>query len=100
MQFFYRDGKSAPAKLAFLTTDVVGQTYLCYLVPFRKQLLFSRLEKANTSERLIFGITAGVPAIDAAPITVSVIFGKYYTSMCFRFEPWRPPISSKFYHIF
>ncbi|KAK3923529.1 Anaphase-promoting complex subunit 1 [Frankliniella fusca] len=66
----YGEGiKSGPAKLAFLTTDVVGQRYLCYLVPLRKQLLFSRLEKTNTSERLIFGMTAGVPAVDAAPIT-------------------------------
>ncbi|XP_034233098.1 anaphase-promoting complex subunit 1 [Thrips palmi] len=66
----YGDGiKSAPAKKAFFTTDVVGQTYLCYLVPSRRQLLYSRLEKTNASEKLIFGITAGVPAVDAAPIT-------------------------------
>lgn len=69
---YSRDGiKSAPAKKAFFTTDVVGQTYLCYLVPSKRQLLYSRLEKTNASERLIFGITAGVPAVDAAPIVVS-----------------------------
>lgn len=64
----YGDGLKSAAKLAFFTTDVVGQTYLCYLVPSKRQLLYSRLEKTNTSERLIFGMTVGVPAVDAAPI--------------------------------
>nr|CAD7574451.1 unnamed protein product [Timema californicum] len=56
------------ATKVFLSTDQVGQTYLCFLVPTRNQLFSTRLEKTNTEEQLIFGIISSIPAKDAAPL--------------------------------
>nr|CAD7198790.1 unnamed protein product [Timema douglasi] len=56
------------ATKVFLSTDQVGQTYLCFLVPTRNQLFSTRLEKTNMEEQLIFGIISSIPAKDAAPL--------------------------------
>jgi anaphase-promoting complex subunit 1 len=56
---------------AFLSSDLVGQTYLCYLVPALGQLLCTRLEKANKEQKLIFGVVNNITAKDAAPLPVS-----------------------------
>nr|CAD7457684.1 unnamed protein product [Timema tahoe] len=56
------------ATKVFLSTDQVGQTYLCFLVPTRNQLFSTRLEKTNKEEQLIFGIISSIPAKDAAPL--------------------------------
>jgi len=62
------------AEKAFLSTDLVGQTYLYTLVASRLQLLCTRIEKANCTEKLIFGVTATIRARDAAPLPVRFFF--------------------------
>jgi hypothetical protein len=58
----------------FLSSDLVGQTYLCYLVPVLGQLLCTRLEKANKEQKLIFGVVNNITAKDATPLPVSHYF--------------------------
>ena len=36
--YFYRDGSLGKASKAFLTRDVCGQQYLCYVISYRQQL--------------------------------------------------------------
>ncbi|XP_043478595.1 anaphase-promoting complex subunit 1 [Leptopilina heterotoma] len=49
----------------FLTTDLVGQSYLGYLVPNRSQLFLVRLEKTNKQQQIIFGMVTTIIAKDA-----------------------------------
>jgi anaphase-promoting complex subunit 1 len=58
------------ASKAFLTSDFVGQSYLCYLVPVKNELFFVKLEKTNNKEQLIFCTRTCVQARDAMPLTV------------------------------
>lgn len=58
----------------FLSSDLVGQTYLYYLVPTLGQLFCARLEKANKEQKLIFGVVNNITAKDAAPLPVSQCF--------------------------
>ncbi|XP_059480357.1 anaphase-promoting complex subunit 1 isoform X2 [Neocloeon triangulifer] len=61
--------RSGGASKAFLTTDFVGQTYLCYLVPGKRELFLVKLEETNRQEQLIFCTRTSVPARDAVPLT-------------------------------
>jgi hypothetical protein len=58
----------------FLSSDLVGQTYLCYLVPSLSQLFCTRLEKVNREQKLVFGVVNNITAKDAAPLPVSSCF--------------------------
>lgn len=60
------------ASKAFLTTDLVGQNYLGYLVPARSQLFLVRLEKTNKQQHIIFGMVTSVVAKEAVNLTVSI----------------------------
>jgi hypothetical protein len=62
------------ASKAFLTSDFVGQSYLCYLVPVKNELFFVKLEKTNNKEQLIFCTRTCVHARDAIPLTVCTQF--------------------------
>ncbi|XP_029167221.1 anaphase-promoting complex subunit 1 isoform X2 [Nylanderia fulva] len=53
------------ASKVFLTSDLVGQSYLGYLVPNRLQLFLVRLEKTNKQQQIIFGMVTGIAAKDA-----------------------------------
>lgn len=63
-----------PSMRVFLTSDLVGQTYLCYLVSSLNQLFCTRLEKVNKEQKLVFGVVNNITAKDAAPLTVSGYF--------------------------
>lgn len=57
-----------PASRVFLSTDVLGQSFLCYLVKARAKLMVAKFNKEN-SDRLIGPATA-IDALDAAPLLV------------------------------
>ncbi|XP_078053194.1 anaphase promoting complex subunit 1 isoform X2 [Augochlora pura] len=59
---------SGPASKVFLSSDLVGQSYLCYLVPQRSQLFLVRLEKTNKQQQIIFGMVTSIVAKDAVSI--------------------------------
>ncbi|XP_069677644.1 anaphase-promoting complex subunit 1 isoform X2 [Periplaneta americana] len=61
-----RDVPSGASTKVFLSSDLVGQTYLCYLV--QSQLFCTRLEKDNLEQKLIFGVVNSISAKDAAPL--------------------------------
>jgi hypothetical protein len=69
---FREASRGGGASKAFLTTDFVGQTFLCYLVPGKRELFFVKLEKTNRKEQLIFCSRTSVPARDAVPLTVNI----------------------------
>lgn len=60
------------ASRAFLTTDLVGQNYLGYLVPMRSQLFLVKLEKANKQQQMIFGTVTSIMAKEAVNLSVSI----------------------------
>ncbi|XP_020285295.1 anaphase-promoting complex subunit 1 isoform X2 [Pseudomyrmex gracilis] len=53
------------ASKVFLTSDLVGQSYLGYLIASRSQLFLVRLEKTNKQQQVIFGMTTSIVAKDA-----------------------------------
>ncbi|KYM96372.1 PREDICTED: anaphase-promoting complex subunit 1 [Cyphomyrmex costatus] len=53
------------ASKVFLTSDLVGQNYLGYLIPNRSQLSLMRLEKTNKQQQIIFGMVTNIVAKDA-----------------------------------
>lgn len=69
---FSRDVVSCRASKVFLSSDLVGQSYLCYLVPYRSQLYLVRLEKTNKQQQIIFGMVTTIVAKDAVNVPVSI----------------------------
>lgn len=69
--YFSRDIVYGRASKVFLTSDLVGQTYLGYLVPNRLQLFLVRLEKTNKQQQIIFGMITSIAAKDAVNLSVS-----------------------------
>ncbi|XP_076758476.1 anaphase promoting complex subunit 1 [Xylocopa sonorina] len=65
-----KDVVSTRASKVFLSSDFVGQNYLCYLVPFRSQLFLVRLEKTNKQQQIIFGMVTNIVAKDAVNIPI------------------------------
>ncbi|XP_035824384.1 anaphase-promoting complex subunit 1 [Aplysia californica] len=63
-----RDGQLGKASKAFLTEDLCGQRYLCYLVPYKQHLRCLKFEESNDGSQLIFGSLSLLPAKDATPI--------------------------------
>ncbi|XP_032663807.1 anaphase-promoting complex subunit 1 isoform X2 [Odontomachus brunneus] len=56
------------ASKVLLTSDLVGQSYLGYLVPNRSQFFLVRLEKTNKQQRIIFGMVTSITAKDAVSL--------------------------------
>ncbi|XP_060071238.1 anaphase-promoting complex subunit 1-like isoform X2 [Ylistrum balloti] len=63
-----RDGSLGKSSKAFLTRDLCGQQYLCYVISYRQQLRCVKFEESNDLSQLIFGTVAVIPAKDAVPI--------------------------------
>lgn len=63
-----KDITSSRASKVFLSSDFVGQNYLCYLVPHRSQLFLVRLEKTNKQQQIIFGMVTNIIAKGAVNI--------------------------------
>ncbi|XP_076632222.1 anaphase promoting complex subunit 1 [Colletes latitarsis] len=63
-----KDVVSGRASKVFLSSDLVGQSYLCYLIPQRSQLFLVRLEKTNKQQQIIFGMVTSIVAKDAVSV--------------------------------
>lgn len=62
--------RSARASKVFVSTDLVGQRYLCLLLPSTCQLWCFKFDRSNDAPvSLIFGASSMIPAKDAAPVT-------------------------------
>ncbi|XP_062826821.1 anaphase-promoting complex subunit 1 isoform X4 [Anolis carolinensis] len=60
--------KNSQASKVFITTDLCGQKFLCYLVESQLQLRCVKFQQSNDMSQLIFGTVTNIPAKDAAPI--------------------------------
>ncbi|KAH0560894.1 anaphase-promoting complex subunit 1 [Cotesia glomerata] len=63
------DRAADKASKVFLTTDLVGQSYLGYLVPSKTQLFIVRMEKTNKQQQIIFGMSTSIIAKDAVSLS-------------------------------
>lgn len=70
--FLFRDIAFGRASKVFLTSDLVGQSYLGYLIACRSQLFLVRLEKTNKKQQVIFGMTTSIVAKDAVCLPVGI----------------------------
>nr|XP_020664001.1 anaphase-promoting complex subunit 1 [Pogona vitticeps] len=62
-----REKKSQASKV-FITTDLCGQKFLCYLVESQLQLRCVKFQQSNDMSQLIFGSVTNIQAKDAAPV--------------------------------
>lgn len=69
------------ASHGFMHTDMIGQSYLCYLLPHTFKLNLARMEKSHTPDAPVFGIVTSIPAKNAVELKVSRIF--YYKKKIF-----------------
>uniref|UniRef100_A0A8D2Q5M5 Anaphase-promoting complex subunit 1 n=1 Tax=Varanus komodoensis TaxID=61221 RepID=A0A8D2Q5M5_VARKO len=60
--------KNSQASKVFITTDLCGQKFLCYLVESQLQLRCVRFQQSNDMSQLIFGSVTNIQAKDAAPV--------------------------------
>ncbi|KAG8444074.1 hypothetical protein GDO86_009313 [Hymenochirus boettgeri] len=60
--------KNSQAAKVFITTDLCGQKFLCFLVESQHQLRLVKFEESNDKSQLIFGSITSISAKDAAPI--------------------------------
>ncbi|XP_072103052.1 anaphase-promoting complex subunit 1 isoform X1 [Mobula birostris] len=60
--------KNSQATKVFITSDLCGQKFLCYLVESRHQLRCVKFEESNDMTQLIFGTVTVIQAKDAAPL--------------------------------
>ena len=67
----FREGSLAQASTVFLTQDLCGRRFLCYLVSYRHQLRCVKFDESNDKSQLIFGSTSFIQARDAAALPVS-----------------------------
>ncbi|CAG2230501.1 APC1 [Mytilus edulis] len=63
-----RDGSLGKSSKAFLTRDLCGQQYMCYLISYRQQLRCVKFEESNDLSQLIFGSVSVIQAKDALPV--------------------------------
>ncbi|KAL8567686.1 hypothetical protein ACOMHN_008994 [Nucella lapillus] len=63
-----RDGPLGKASKVFLSSDLCGQQYLCFMVPYKQQLRCVRFEESNDLSQLIFGAVTVISAKDACPV--------------------------------
>uniref|UniRef100_A0A4W3IWB9 Anaphase promoting complex subunit 1 n=1 Tax=Callorhinchus milii TaxID=7868 RepID=A0A4W3IWB9_CALMI len=62
--------KNSQASKVFITSDVCGQKFLCYLVESHHQLRCVKFEESNDLSQLIFGAVTVLQAKDAASVEV------------------------------
>ncbi|MEE6474887.1 hypothetical protein FKM82_010525 [Ascaphus truei] len=60
--------KNSQATKVFITADLCGQKFLCFLVESQHQLRLVKFEESNDKSQLIFGSVTNISAKDAAPI--------------------------------
>lgn len=62
---------SSEASKAFLTTDLIGQTYLCYLIKSKNILNLLKIKINTDGSCVIFGDISTINAKDACELSVS-----------------------------
>uniref|UniRef100_A0A452FKB4 Anaphase-promoting complex subunit 1 n=1 Tax=Capra hircus TaxID=9925 RepID=A0A452FKB4_CAPHI len=62
--------KNSQASKVFITSDLCGQKFLCYLVESELQLRCVKFQESNDKAQLIFGSVTNIQAKDAAPVEV------------------------------
>ena len=65
------------ASRVFLSTDLVGQTYFCYLIQNQYRLCLVRLEKSNDPDQIILGMVTTMTTKDAINLPVSINFNNF-----------------------
>ncbi|MXQ90209.1 hypothetical protein E5288_WYG017338 [Bos mutus] len=60
--------KNSQASKVFITSDLCGQKFLCYLVESELQLRCVKFQESNDKTQLIFGSVTNIQAKDAAPV--------------------------------
>ncbi|KAF2987790.1 hypothetical protein EK904_015203 [Melospiza melodia maxima] len=60
--------KNSQASKVFISTDLCGQKFLCFLVESQLQLRCVKFQESNDKSQLIFGSVTNIPAKDAAPV--------------------------------
>uniref|UniRef100_A0A8C8SQU8 Anaphase-promoting complex subunit 1 n=1 Tax=Pelusios castaneus TaxID=367368 RepID=A0A8C8SQU8_9SAUR len=60
--------KNSQASKVFITTDLYGQKFLCFLVESQLQLRCVKFQESNDKSQLIFGSVTNIQAKDAAPV--------------------------------
>uniref|UniRef100_A0A672TUV9 Anaphase promoting complex subunit 1 n=1 Tax=Strigops habroptila TaxID=2489341 RepID=A0A672TUV9_STRHB len=60
--------KNSQASKVFITTDLCGQKFLCFLVESQLQLRCVKFQESNDKSQLIFGSVTNIQAKDAAPV--------------------------------
>ncbi|XP_063774168.1 anaphase-promoting complex subunit 1 isoform X1 [Pseudophryne corroboree] len=60
--------KNSQATKVFITTDLCGQKFLCFVVEPQHQLRLVKFEESNDKSLLIFGSVTNISAKDAAPV--------------------------------
>uniref|UniRef100_A0A8D0Y0E0 Anaphase-promoting complex subunit 1 n=1 Tax=Sus scrofa TaxID=9823 RepID=A0A8D0Y0E0_PIG len=60
--------KNSQASKVFITTDLCGQKFLCFLVESQLQLRCVKFQESNDKTQLIFGSITNIQAKDAAPV--------------------------------
>lgn len=65
------------ASRVFITTDLTGQVYFCYLISSQCSLFLVRLERSNDADRMILGMVTTMSAKDAINLPVSFIINSH-----------------------
>ncbi|XP_004399939.1 PREDICTED: anaphase-promoting complex subunit 1 [Odobenus rosmarus divergens] len=60
--------KNSQASKVFITSDLCGQKFLCFLVESELQLRCVKFQESNDKTQLIFGSITNIHAKDAAPV--------------------------------
>uniref|UniRef100_A0A8C4LC57 Anaphase-promoting complex subunit 1 n=1 Tax=Equus asinus asinus TaxID=83772 RepID=A0A8C4LC57_EQUAS len=60
--------KNSQASKVFITSDLCGQKFLCFLVESQLQLRCVKFQESNDKTQLIFGSVTNIQAKDAAPV--------------------------------
>ncbi|XP_019518433.1 PREDICTED: anaphase-promoting complex subunit 1 isoform X3 [Hipposideros armiger] len=60
--------KNSQASKVFITSDLCGQKFLCFLVESQLQLRCVKFQESNDKTQLIFGSITNIQAKDAAPV--------------------------------
>ncbi|XP_068088385.1 anaphase-promoting complex subunit 1 isoform X1 [Hyperolius riggenbachi] len=60
--------KNSQATKVFITRDLCGQKFLCFLIESQHQLRMVKFEESNDKSQLIFGSITNITAKDAAPM--------------------------------
>ncbi|XP_058810351.1 anaphase-promoting complex subunit 1 isoform X4 [Phymastichus coffea] len=66
----FKDGDFERASKVFLTTDLLGQVYFCYLIRNQSRLFLARIEKSNDPNQIILGMLYSVTAKDAISLQI------------------------------